>query len=202
MIRNTLAQWEATMANDSYEQQVAAMRQQRTQEQYRVDYNQAVYGREEALRNRQEIEQQAARTSDPNERAELADQWHYHDAEYQECDNEVRRLTPQQPNPNLVRAAQQDQVFYRREGQNGINAMDKAHNYLVSRGWPSCAPRTLQGARDLVQMYGSDSRISGVAPVRYDPNEQIMTRDEAARISGFKDYATLYAELKRQGRVK
>jgi hypothetical protein len=51
-------------------------------------------------------------------------------------------------------------------------------------------------------MYGRDSSISGLPPVTYDSNEQLPDRDEAARISGFKSYADLYAELRRQGRVK
>jgi len=149
-----------------YERQVAALRQQKAQEDYQVDYNQAIHGREQALLRRQEIEQQAACTNDPDERAQLMNDWYYHDGEYQACDNEVRRLTPPQVNPTVQRFAQQDAAFYQREGQNGLAAMDKAHAYLVSRGWPSGTAQTLRGARDLVQMYGGDSRISGLPPVR------------------------------------
>jgi len=112
------------MANDDYDRQVAALRWQKAQDDYQVDYNQAVYGRDEALRNRQEIERQAATTSDPNERAELVDQWHYHDAEYQECNNRVKELTPQHLPPNVVRTNYQDQEFYKREGQNGADGMN------------------------------------------------------------------------------
>src|SRR5262245_25478487 len=93
------------MANNQqhYLQQVAAMRQQKQQEEYAADYNQAVYGREESLRQRQEIEQEAALTTDPNERAELVDQWHYHDAEVQRCKQQIRELTPPpQADPKMV----------------------------------------------------------------------------------------------------
>jgi len=190
------------MANDDYARQVAAMRQQKVMEDAQVDYNQAVYGRNEALQNRQEIERQSALTNDPSEQEQLKHDWHYYDAEVQRCEQDIRERTPQQLPPSIQRANYQDQEFYKREGQNGAAAMNKAHEYLVSRGWPSYAAGTIEGARTMVQMYGGDSRISGLPPVRYDPNEQTMTRDEAARISGFKDYATLYQELRRQGRVK
>jgi hypothetical protein len=146
--------------------------------------------------------QQAALASDPNERAELVDQWHYHDSEFQECDKLVRSLTPQRPHPNVQKANYQDQEFYKREGANGAAAMNKMHDFLVARGWTPYAPATIEGARTGVQMYGKDSSISGLPPVQYDPGEQVPTRDEAAQMSGFKDYATLYAELRRQGRVK
>src|SRR5262249_51622575 len=123
-------QWEHSMANDDYDRQVAAIRQQKIIEDAQVDYNQAVYGREEALRNRQDIERQAATTSDPEEREQLRGDWHYYDAEVQRCEQDIRARTPQQPHPNAVRANWEDRSFYQREGQNGANAMNTAHNYL------------------------------------------------------------------------
>jgi len=187
---------------DNYHQQVAAMRQQKIMEDAQVDYNQAVYGRDEALQNRQEIERQSALTNDPSEQEQLKHDWHYYDAEVQRCEQDIRARTPQQINPNVARANYQDQEFYRREGQNGANAMTKAHNYLASTGnWVPYAPQTIEGARTLVEMYGRDSQISGLPPVRYEASEQMPTHDEAAQMSGFKDHASLYKELKRQGRV-
>jgi len=189
------------MAND-YDRQVAAVRQQKIIEDAQVDYNQAVYGRQEALANRQEIEQQYALTSDPAEHEQLKHDWHYYDAEVQRCEQDIRARTPQPRNPNIDRANYQDQEFYRREGQNGAAAMRKGHDYLVSRGWAPGTPQTIEGTRTLVEMYGKDPNISGLPPVRYEPSEQMPTRDEAAQMSGFKDYVSLYQELKRQGRVK
>src|SRR5262249_62369651 len=113
-----------------YERQVQAMRQQKAQEDYQVDCNQAVHGREQALLRRQEIEQQAACTNDLDERAQLMNDWHYHDGEYQVCDNEVRRLTPPQVNPTVQRYAHKDAAFCQREGQNGLATMPRAHAYL------------------------------------------------------------------------
>src|SRR5262249_27257340 len=160
-MRNTGMRMEEVNMADNYQQQVATMRQQKAQEDAQVDYNQFVYGREEALRNRQEIERQAALTNDPAEREQLKQDWHYYDTEYQECENEVIKRTPQQLNPNVARANYQDQEFYRREGQNGAAAMTKAHNYLASTGnWVPYAPQTIEGARTLVEMYGRDSQIS------------------------------------------
>src|SRR5262245_33335559 len=186
-----------------YERQVQAMREQRAQEDYQVDYNQAVYGREQALLRRQEIEQAAARTNDPDERQQLMDEWHVADGEFLACSKEIQRLTPPPINPTVQRFAREDQAFYQREGQNGLAAMDRAHAYLVSRGWPSGTARTLQGARDLVGMYGQDSRISGLPPVRYDENERALDWKEAAAASGLSEQSYLHAynTLKKQGRV-
>jgi hypothetical protein len=72
----------------------------------------------------------------------------------------------------------------------------------VFSGWPPYTRQTIEGARTMVEMYGRDPQISGLPPMRYDFNEQMPDRDEAARISGFKNHADLYQELKRQGRVK
>src|SRR5215831_5549373 len=96
------------MANDNYQMQVARMRQQKQQQELQADYAQAVYGYQESLRNRQEIESQAARTTDPAERQQLTDDWHYFDAEVQRNEAELRRFTPPpQPNPQAVRYLQQ-----------------------------------------------------------------------------------------------
>jgi uncharacterized protein YacL (UPF0231 family) len=70
------------MSNDlHYLQQVAQMRAQKQHEELAVERNQAVYGYQQSLANRKEIERQAALTTDPNERAALKDEWHYYDAE-------------------------------------------------------------------------------------------------------------------------
>src|SRR5262245_47612526 len=82
----------------SYQQQVAAMRQQKRQEEFAADYNQALYGHDESLRNRQEIERQFATTTDPDEQQALKNEWHYYDAEVQRCEQEIAaRTPPQQP---------------------------------------------------------------------------------------------------------
>jgi hypothetical protein len=199
------------MASDemNYAQQVAMMRQQRAQEQYQTDYNQYLYGREEALRNRQEIERQAAVASDPDEREQLREQWYYHDAEFQECDAEVRKRTPRQTPESVKRANYQDQEFYRREGQNGVAAMRKAHDYLVACGRAPYAPATIEDSRTMLEMYGQDSSISGLPPVRYDPNEQtpdwkeIAHRNNPGRNNAEKEqnYLNLYNRAKALGKI-
>lgn len=186
-----------------YERQVQALREQRAREDHEVELNQLRYGQQQALIRRQEIEQEAARTNDPTDRELLMTEWHSADQEFLACGRELQKLTPPQINPTVQRFAREDQAFYQREGQNGLAAMDRAHAYLVSRGWPSGTARTLQGARDLVGMYGQDSRISGLPPVRYDENERALDWKEAAAASGLSEQSYLHAynTLKKQGRV-
>jgi len=89
-----------------YERQVQAFRQQRAQEDYEVDLNQLRYGAQEALARRQEIEQQAARTSDPDERQYLMNEWHAADGEFLSCSRELQQKMPQQQQ-QMSPAAQQ-----------------------------------------------------------------------------------------------
>src|SRR5262245_1138292 len=112
------------MSNDqNYREQVAAMRQQKAQEEAAVDYNQVTYGRELALQNRQEIERQAATTADPEEREQLKEQWHYFDSEVQACENEMRRLAPPAPpDPTAVAYLKQRAPFIQKYGQQATQA--------------------------------------------------------------------------------
>src|SRR5262245_55769762 len=90
----------------SYEQQVAAMRLQKRQEELTADYNQALLGHEESLRNRQQIERQFVTTTDPAEQQALKDDWHYYDAEVQRCEQDIAARTPPQPQQMDPKAAQ------------------------------------------------------------------------------------------------
>src|SRR5262245_4333427 len=95
-----------------YERQVQALREQRAQEDYEVELNQVRYGQQQALLRRQEIEHEAARTADPDERQQLMNEWHAADQEFIACGREVQRLTPPQVNPVVQRFAREDQAFY------------------------------------------------------------------------------------------
>jgi hypothetical protein len=161
-----------------------------SQQELAIERNQHIYGYQEALRNRQQIESEAARTSDPDEQAALRDQWHFYDTELQRCEQEVRRLTPRQVTPlerKQMAFMQKNAPFLQREGQRGVAAMDLAHNYLVSRGHNPNARGFNEKVRSLLEMYGGNlQQLTGgqVANVRYDPQEQALTANEAAKLSG------------------
>jgi hypothetical protein len=170
------------MANNDqhYLQQVAAMRAAKQQEEVNADYAQAVYGREESLRNRQEIESQATRTSDPAEREQLKDDWHYFDAEVQRCESDIQRMTPPPPpDPQAVDYLRRRQPFIQKYGQQAVQAIDLAHNHLMRSGnWKPNSPEYFQGMDTLLEMYGPSYGL------RFDPNEIALTADEACKISG------------------
>jgi hypothetical protein len=172
-----------TMANNQhYLQQVAAMRQQKRQEEWRTDFNQAIYGREEALRNRMEIERQAAVEADPEVRAQLRDDWHYHDAQVQSCEAEIAKLRgPPPPDPRAVQYLQQRKPFFDKYGQQAAQAVDLAHQHLTrpgNAGWKVNSPEYFRALDTLLQMYAPNYGM------RFDPNSDIMpTPNDAAEMS-------------------
>src|SRR5262245_52988026 len=125
------------MANEpTYMEQVAAFRAQRRQQVLSADYHQAVYGRGEALRNRQDIERQSATTFDDDERAGVADQWHYYDAELQRCEGDMQRLNPprQEMHPAATQWIRENKPFFDRHGQRADEAVQGAHRWLTRQG--------------------------------------------------------------------
>src|SRR5262249_33556847 len=116
-----------------YQAQVNAMRQQKAQAEYVESYNQAINGREESLKNRQEVERQFALTSDPAEQQSLKDEWHMYDGEVQQCEQTIREMTPQQANPHEVAYLQRRAPFLERTGNAGARAMDLANQYVTGR---------------------------------------------------------------------
>src|SRR5262245_42840965 len=121
------------MSNDRhYLEQVAAMRQQRAADEIALERNQAVLGYQESLANRQQIEQEAAVETDPNEKAALVDSWHYYDSEVPRCEQDIQRLTPPQANPRQVKFMQRRAPFIERHGQQAVAAMDMAHRYATA----------------------------------------------------------------------
>jgi hypothetical protein len=175
------------MSNDHqhYREQVAAFRYQKQQEDLAVDYNQAVYGREESLRNRQEIERQAAVEIDPDERARLKDEWHYYDAEVQRCEADIQRLAPPPPpHPKVANLAQRNTPFFRQYGQRGAQVADVAHRYVTERmGVTPDDPRYEEMVKSWMELHAKNYNCP------YDPNSEMLTPDEAAKISGLSPKA-------------
>src|SRR5262245_1270013 len=188
-----------------YREQVAAMRQQKEQEEYAADYNQAIYGREESLRARQEIESEAARTTDPNEQAELVDQWHYHDAEVQRCEQQIRELTPPpQADPRMVEFTRRISPWIEKHGTAGIQKLEMLHNYATRPRHPYADPQKVAngthgaGLRPGTRAYfdfmrnGMETYGAGEG-MPYDRGMDLPHWREIARDSGLSDQAYVHA---------
>jgi hypothetical protein len=200
----------------NYQAQVNAVRRQKQQEEYVADYNQAVYGREESLRARQEVERQVAVTTDPAEREALKDEWHMHDAEVQRCEQEIAARTPQQPQYSQrdIAFLQRKHAFRQKYGQAADTAIALAHRRAVTPRNPSATcetnpltyghgtqPGTPQYYRAVQAELETNAHLLGI---NYDPSEDAPGWKEIARASGLseKDYTNAYYTLKRQGRVR
>jgi hypothetical protein len=201
------------MSNQHYLQQVAQMRQAKAQEEYVLERNQSIHGAQEALARRQEIERQAALTNDPDEQQYLKDQWFYFDSELQQCAARARQLTPYQPSEAdraLARFTERNRAFFERHGQAGVNAFDLADKYATAPRNPNANNPAHTGMglqrgtrpyfaamRDLLQLYGKD------VGVRYDRDEEALTPNEAAKISGLsaEQYNKCAHAMHRAGRL-
>ena len=189
----------------SYHQQVAAMRQQKRQEEWAADYNQDLYGHDESLRNRQQIERQFATTTDPDEQQALKNEWHYYDAEVQRCEQEIRQKTPpQQPqmDPKAAQWISANKAFFDRHGPQAVAAVQGAHAWLTRPGnaeWKVNSPEYFQAVESLLETDGP--RYYGVS---YDPKEKMLTPNQVCRMTGIdaNTYNQAYAQLKADGRVK
>src|SRR5262245_18235010 len=142
----------------TYQQQVAQMRQQRRQEEVNMEYRQALFDRDEALRNRQEVEKQSVLATDPDDHAQLTQAWHYYDADVQRCEADIRRLNPPQMDQRAAQFMQERQPFIDRYGyQRAKQAWDLAHNHLMgpgNAGWKVYSPEYFRAIDTLVEMHG------------------------------------------------
>src|SRR5262245_1128852 len=184
----------------NYQEQVAALRRQRQQEELRADYNQHLLGREESLRNRQEIERQAAVETDPEEQARLRDEWHMYDQEMLRCQAEVDKYAPPpQPHPKAVEFWHRHRPFRERYGDEVAKAaFDTAHNYLMrpgNAGWKPNTPEYFNAIETLMEMNAKNYGL------HFDPNETALSPNEARDISCGGDtelYNRGVAEFQRQ----
>jgi hypothetical protein len=189
------------MAMANYHEQVAAIRQQKRQQELAADYNQALCGREESLRNRQEIERQAAVETDPDERARLTDAWHYYDAEVQRCEADIQRLTPPQYHPKDVSLIQKNANYFQKHPQRGAQAAHYVTNLVQRIGITPDHPEYEDMMHRGMEFYGE--RFN--AP--YDRNNELLTPNEVAKMSfgddpnAAKRYNNAVRELTAQGRL-
>src|SRR5262249_47185691 len=100
-----------------------------------------------------------------------------------------------QLDPRLVQFAQQNAGFLQKYGQRAYQALDAAHNYMMrprnpntnnpahtGMGWHPQAvytPQYFDKLKDLLEMHGEN-----FLGVKYDRKEEMLTPNEAAKISG------------------
>jgi hypothetical protein len=205
------------MSNDPhYLQQVAQVRAQKQREELAAERNQAVYGYQESLANRKEIERQSALTTDPNERAALKDEWHYYDAEVQRCEQQIRELSPPpQADPRMVEFTRRISPWIEKHGAAGLQRLGILHNYATRPRHPHADPSKVgagshgaglrPGTRAYFNFMRSGMELYGAGEgMPYDQGMDLPNWKEAARASGLseKTYIDAYRQLKAQGRVR
>jgi hypothetical protein len=153
----------------SYYEQIAAWRQTRDQqkiaqrcEEIKNEYREASAQRDQAIRDQDQ------------ETAEFCD------SDCVELEKEWAQYNPPQPqfDPKAVEFMQRNRPFFQKYGATGAANADKAHQYLMSRGWKPNTKQYYDGVKTLLEMYGKDFGTP------YDPNDQTLSANEAARISG------------------
>jgi hypothetical protein len=173
----------------TYQEELAQWRVQRKQQE--------ISNRVEQIR---EEHSQAARERDiaiANNDLETAE---FRDMDCEQLEQEYAHYVPQQPqsDPRQVEFVRRRAPFVQKYGQQAMQNFDRAHQYLMSRGWKPNTQQYFDGLDTLMEMYGKNYGTP------YDPTQKMLTQSEAAKISGLdeKSYAAAYEQLRRQGRVK
>jgi hypothetical protein len=189
------------MSGEDYRSTIAAMKQEAALRQQQADYREATAVYQEM----QEAEQAATEALAAGDR-DTADYFVQQLTEKEAQFNMVaERLPPQQPqiDPRLARFAQRNASFLQKYGQRAYEALDAAHQYMLRPRNPNTndprytgmgfnpqhvfSPEYFRRLKDLMEVNGQ------LFDVRYDPSEQTLTANEAARISGLSPQAYNYA---------
>ena len=171
------------MAN--YQEQIAQLRQQRAQlPNTRQQAEELVANYQESL----ELREEAAQRGD-------AAAWHIHDADCETLEHDWDRYyqprPQQQPvDPRMAGYFKRKKTFFDRHGNAAANAMDMAHQYATrprtgsattprntGMGLQPGTPQYFKAMDDLLEMYAGDFGL------KYDPKEDTVGPNEAARIS-------------------
>jgi len=194
------------MAEENYQQTIARMRQERSQREHlnrlqniQTDYREAVRERDEA----------AARGD--------VDEFEMRDADCERLEQDWNYLNPPRPpqmDPRLVQFAKQNAGFLQKYGQRAYQALDAAHAYMMrprnpntnnpahtGMGWNPqqvFTPQYFDKMKDLLEMHGEN-----FLGVKYDRNEEMLTPNEAAKISGLspQQYNHAVRTMASQGRL-
>jgi hypothetical protein len=188
------------MAN--YAEQIAQLRQARAQAEHAQQAEELVANYQESL----EFREEAAQRGD-------AAAWHIHDADCEtlehDWDRYYRPRPQQQPvDPRMAGYFRRKKTFLDRHGDAAANAMDMAHRYATrprtgsanpaqtGMGLQPGTPQYFKAMDDLLEMY------SGSLGLSYDPKEDAVGPNEAARISGVRanEYNQGVRQLHQMGR--
>jgi hypothetical protein len=173
----------------SYQEEIAAWRMQRQQQEI-VDRAQQVQ-QEYAIAARERDE--AIARNDMEEAT-------YRDNECMDLEKEYNQIVPPQPpqlHPKIANLAQRNAGYFQKFGQRGAQIADRVHRYVTERMRVSPDdPRYEEMVKSAMEMYAKDYGCP------YDPNSEILTADEAAKISGLspKQYNNASRHMAAQGR--
>jgi hypothetical protein len=188
----------------SYQEEIAKWRVQRQQQQIA---NRVEEIRQEHAQIARERDQAMA-----NNDLETAE---FRDMDCEQLENEWRQYVPP-PNPlsqHDVAYLQQKKAFLERNGELGRQLIARAHRQAVMPRNPNASSQTdpntygmglrrgtgayYKAMDNLLEMYAKEFGA------HYDPNEDQLNWQEAARSSGLSQqgYANAYKALKAQGRV-
>ena len=185
-----------------YLEEMAAIRQQRHQQEYaqRVNEIQTEY------RSNVEMRDQAAREND-------VESWHYWDKLCEEGERDyLAHCPPQAPqmDPRLRNFALRNKSFFDRYGQRADQVLALADGYLTrprvrhetnpartGMGLQRYSPLYFSKLKDLLQMHGKDYGV------QYDPSEERLDANQAAKLSGLspRHYNQAAQVLQAQGRL-
>jgi hypothetical protein len=173
-----------------YQDEIATWRAQRKQaeaanrvEQIRQEHAQAVRERDQLIANNQ------------MEEAE------WRDMDCEQLEAEYNQYVPPQPqyHPKDMKMIRAADPYFKRYGQRAAKAAFEVNKHIAQRMRVSPDhPNYEELMRRGMEMYGKDFG----AP--YDSNAEVLTPEEAAKISGLspQGYAKAYQQLRRQGRVR
>jgi hypothetical protein len=170
----------------TYAEQVAALRQARAQAEHQQGAEETVAAYQEAVA----LREAAAERGDVSA-------WHIHDSDCETLEHDWSRWyqpRPQQPqvDPRMAGYFKRKKTFLDRHGTAAANAMDLAHQYATrprtgsnnpAQTGMGLTPGTDQYFRamdDLLECYAKDFGL------QYDPKEDAVHPNEAARISGVR----------------
>jgi hypothetical protein len=173
-----------------YQDEIATWRVQRKQaeaanrvEQIREEHAQAVRERDQLIANNQ------------MEEAE------WRDMDVEQLEAEFNQYHPPQPqyHPKDMKMIRAAQPYFNRYGQRAAKAAFEVNQHITQRmrispDHPNYEELMKRGMEFYAEKYG--------AP--YDRNDEVLTPEEAAKISGLspQGYAKAYQQLRRQGRVR
>lgn len=189
----------------TYAEEIAGWRAQRRQQEAQSRVNELRQEHAEAVRGRD----QAIASNEIELAASFDDQAQYLENEYRQLVGPPR----QQIDPRLAEFVRRRTPFVERHGAAAYDAMAKAHDYATRPRNPNPTPQAaaagnhgmglqpgsqayFNAMESLLTMYSKDLGL------HYDPEEKLLSVNQAAKISGLtgKEYNAAAQEVGRQGR--